>query len=68
MSDRVKGLFVALDKNYRDDDVQVIIDAISMIKGVTRVEMDIVDSQDFFARERVKSEIKKNLLELYDKI
>ena len=68
MTDRAKGLFVALDKDYKNDDVQIIIDAISMIKGVDKVEMSVLDTSDYFARERVKSQIRKKLLKLYEEI
>ena len=47
MTDRIKGLTVALDRDYRDDDVQAIVDAILMVKGVAAVEKSVVDNDEF---------------------
>lgn len=57
MTNRVNGLVITLDKDYRDDDVQVIIDAIKMIRGVADVDMNIVEMQDYLNRNRVRYEI-----------
>jgi hypothetical protein len=46
MTDRIKGFTVALDRDYRDDDVEVIANAIRMIKGVVAVEPSIVGTDD----------------------
>lgn len=63
MTDRVNGFTVVLDKDYRDDDVEFIKQAISMIKGVVHVEGNIVSSNDYMAEQRVKMEIRKEMLE-----
>ena len=34
MTDRVDGIYVALERTMREDDAQEIIDAIKMIRGV----------------------------------
>lgn len=68
MTDKVKGCVVAFDKDIRVDDVQVILDAIRMIKGVVGVEISISNLDDWMARERIKSEIREKLLELYNSI
>ena len=57
MTNRVSGLVVTLDKDYRDDDVQVIIDAIKMIRGVADVQMNIVELNDYLNRNRVRYEL-----------
>jgi hypothetical protein len=46
VTERTRSLVVALDKEYREDDVQVIINAIKMIKGVIDVNMNIFDGKD----------------------
>jgi len=63
VSDRIKGLLVALDKDYRDDDCQEIIDAILMIKGVRNVTTKVVSHDDYLNRTLIKEEIRKKLLE-----
>ena len=62
MADRVKGFTVALDKDIRIDDVEFIINAIKMIKGVNNVSPLISDSSDFIARSRYKSEVQEKIL------
>lgn len=46
MTDTTINLTVALDREYRDDDVQVIIQAIKMIKGVQDVCYIVFDNAD----------------------
>ena len=67
MSDRVKGLTVVLDKDYKDEDAEQIIRAIQMIKGVESITTEIVNSDDYMNRERVKSELRDKIFHLlYD--
>lgn len=61
MTDRVNGLTVYLEEDYRIDDVQAIIDSITMTRGVLKVEPIIVDSSTFIAEERGKFEIKTKI-------
>ena len=57
MTDRVQRLHVTLTKEYRTDDVQSIVDAISMVKGVAKVDLaDPIDASDYMARTSVFSE------------
>ncbi len=67
MTDRVKGFYVALDRDYRIDDVQIIIDAVKMIKGVLDVKENIADSNDWMNRELIRMEIHKKLYEALKK-
>lgn len=57
MSDRIKGFYVVLDADYREDDSQVILNAINQIKGVLSVKPFISDVNDFMARERIRIEL-----------
>lgn len=66
MTDRVKGFTVTLEKDIRIDDVQCIIDAISMIKGVIHVEPSVTTHEDHMARMRVKIEMKKKIIDCID--
>ena len=61
MTDRLKGLTVALTHDVRDDDAQCIIDAILMIKGVANVTTQIADSGDWINRQQIKHEITSKL-------
>lgn len=65
MTDRIKGVTVCFDRDIREDDAECLINAIKMIKGVASVESHVRDHNDWLARERVKSELKKSL---YDTI
>lgn len=65
MTDRAKGCYVSFDRDIRVDDVEWMVNAIKMIKGVSGVELSITDSGDWMAREHVKTEIKDKLLTLY---
>jgi hypothetical protein len=58
MTDRIKGFVVTLDKDIRIDDVQPIMDAIKMIKGVIDVSPSVADSDDHMNRERVAHEFR----------
>lgn len=62
MTDRVRTLIVVLDRDYRDDDVQSIVDAIGMIKGVAGVESEVATCQEQMAREIAKDELRSELL------
>lgn len=66
MTDRIKGFTVTLEKDFRDDDVEVIKQAIQMIKGVAHVEPSIVTNEDHFNRERIKSELRDKFWKFYE--
>lgn len=67
MTDRVRTLTVILDKDYRDDDVESIVHAISSIRGVDRVETRVVQHEDHIARRTVAAAMKNRMLEaVYD--
>jgi hypothetical protein len=62
MTDRFKGLIVALDKDYRDDDAESIIEAIKMVKGVLEVKPVVAKIDDCVIKIRVAEEMEKKLL------
>ena len=46
MTDRIRTLSVVLEQDFRDDDVQCVVDAIHMIRGVGKVEIGkVVDAK-----------------------
>jgi len=68
MTDRIKGFTVALDNDIRIDDVEFIMNAIKMIKGVNNVESLVSDSSDFIARSRYKSEVQAKIFKMLDEL
>lgn len=68
MSDRVKGLIVTLDKDYHEDDIDAIANAILQLKGVIDVTYSITNSDDFINRIKITNEIKNKLYECIDDI
>lgn len=58
MTDRVKGFTVTLEHDIRIDDVEVILNAVRMIKGVAHVEPSISTHEDHMASERLKWELR----------
>ncbi len=68
MTDRINTLCVCLDKDYRDDDIQALANAIRMMKGVIGVELNVADSESWVAQTLAKNELRDKLWEvLYPK-
>ena len=63
MTDRIKGVYVALDRDYRTDDVEEILNAIKMVKGVSDITVNIVDFDDWNNRSRIRQELSAKLWE-----
>lgn len=61
MTDRVKALTVLLDSAYRDDDVQHLVNAISMMRGVAKVEPILVDGSEIVTIMQCESEARAQL-------
>ena len=61
MTDRVKGFNVTLESDVRIDDIETIMNAIKMIKGIVDVEPNIVTTDDLFNRVRIKNEYRNKL-------
>lgn len=59
MTDKIKGLIVTTKERYRDDDVQEIIKAIKMIKGVESVGYSVDNPEDQMNRMIFKDELRK---------
>jgi len=67
MTDRVRTLTVTLDRDYRTDDVQAVINGIQMIKGVSGVtwsDDDVVDHETQTARYDFKQKLGRAIAEL----
>lgn len=63
MTDRVRSITVILDRDTRDDDAQVLVDAISLMRGVSLVKLGkVVGFDDLMAREAAGREIREQIL------
>lgn len=65
MTDTVKGAYIAFGKDVRIDDVQRIVDAIKMIKGVKSVKLNETDPDDYMNREIMKDELRDKFMDFY---
>lgn len=65
MADRVFGFHVLLDKEYREDDIQTIIDAVKMIRGVKTVDVHISTADTWMAYAHARMDIAEKLFEIY---
>lgn len=69
MTDRVRTLTVHLNEDTRIDDVEFIVNAIQMVKGVSTVELGKpVDMTDWSARMAVGSEFQREILDALDRV
>ncbi len=68
MTDRVRHLTVTLDDDFRVDDLEVIVNAIRLIRGVANVEQHVVHVEAHLAREVVRAEVKRQLHEAIDSV
>ena len=67
MTDRIEGFVVTLEKCTRDDEVEHIINALHMTKGVLNVTPLIASPETYCAYERGVLEIRSKILELFRK-
>ncbi|MDD5649637.1 MAG: hypothetical protein PHF86_04355 [Candidatus Nanoarchaeia archaeon] len=63
MSDRTTCLTVVLDNDFRIDDIDSILNAIRMIKGVAEVKANVSNPEEFTAYIRAKMSLEKKLWE-----
>jgi hypothetical protein len=61
MSDRIKGVVVAFEKEMHEDDANRIVRAIMQLRGVAAVGLSVDNSDDFINRARVRSELSDKL-------
>jgi hypothetical protein len=64
MTDRFNTLTVVLDRDIREDDAEVLISAIKMIKGIIDVKGNVSSPETWMAEERAKSELRTKLYEI----
>ena len=61
MTDRISALTVMLDRDIRSDDVEVLMDAIRMLRYVGSVEKHVATGEEQMARGRVAMKIGSKL-------
>lgn len=64
MTDRIHSLTVVLLHDMRDDDCEQFVSAISLMKGVASVKLNVADSEHCAAEVRVAREMRWILLRL----
>lgn len=62
MTDRTISILVALDKNYRIDDIEYITNAIKMIKGVSETKINIFDCESDMNKWASEQEFKRKIV------
>lgn len=67
MTDRIKGLTVVLERDFREDDVEALINAILVMRGVKHVVPHVAEAEDFVVRTRTISEIEKDVAKVFAK-
>ena len=63
MTDRINAFIVVLDRDYREDDVEPILTALRMVRGVVSVVPHVADLTDQIALERTKNELRSRVYE-----
>ncbi|PFI53869.1 hypothetical protein COM08_15230 [Bacillus wiedmannii] len=66
MGNRVNGLIVSLDSDIREEDVEVILNAIKMIKGVQDVGVNIVEHKDWLNRTKIRQQLQSKVYKAID--
>lgn len=61
MTDRLRGVFVAFERDIREDDAEQTIAAIRQLRGVAAVEPSVSSPSDFVAEIRVRRELSEKL-------
>lgn len=69
MTDRIHSLTVVLDVNYRADDIEPLIAAISLFAGVQSVAGNVAQPGDYVAETRARFEMREKVMAvLYPKV
>lgn len=68
MTDRIKGVWVAFENDLREDDAKPVIEAISQLRHVVGTTAHVVDHNHWMARAQVQSELRADILALYERI
>lgn len=61
MTDRINSFTVVLDSDIRIDDVEPIVNAIRMVRGVASVTGNVANLDSHIAQVRAKRELRERL-------
>lgn len=66
MTDRVKGFTVTLSHDIRIDDVEPLMEAIKLMRGVIDVVPSISTGEDYMNRQMIRHEMREKLFKALD--
>lgn len=66
MSDRINAFTIVLDKDIKNEDVQDLLTALKMLKGVISVTPNVADISDHIAQMRERARINHELIKIID--
>jgi len=58
------SLTVVLDNTYRTDDIQEIVNAVKMIKGVSAVGVNVAEPDSYIAYSRARTDLLNKILDI----
>lgn len=64
MTDRVHSFQVVLEEDIRIDDIELVVNALRMVKGVLAVEPIVTDFAAAMAEVRAKDQMREKLITL----
>lgn len=65
MTTKIKALTVVLEADTREDDVESLVQAVTLLRGVASVTTEPVDMGDYSARQRLAYEWRNTMLEVF---
>lgn len=65
MSDRINSFTVVLNKDYKDEDAEQLLNAFKQFKGVISVTPNISNVTDHVAQSRARNEMISKMLEAF---
>lgn len=63
MSDKANGFIVTLEEDFRLDDLELLMQTIRFMRGISNVEANIVDPNDWINQQRIKSELRSKMID-----
>jgi hypothetical protein len=67
MTTRIKGFTITLEKDLREDDIEELVTALRMVRGVASVDPLEKGTEDDMARARVYYELRDKFYEFINK-
>jgi len=65
VGDRIKGFYVSLEEDVKDEDFEYIKNAVLMIKGVLSIKENIRNADDYFNRSKIKNELWEKIYKIF---